>query len=145
MYQEAVMIPIGDWAVTRFRRLSPSNQVRCSSASGSPFARKRTNWLNRNQVYPDNVLWIGTESHNRHHCAVFPKKLPAWFIQLFTQPEDTVLDPFIGSGTTALVARELNRRFIGIDICPHYCEVARNRLSHTADEPYTPSDPLRGH
>ena len=56
MYQEAVMIPIGDWAMTRFRRLSSPDQVRCSSASGSPFARKRTNWLNRTHVYPDNVL-----------------------------------------------------------------------------------------
>lgn len=129
MYQEAVMIPIGDWAVTRFRRLSPSDQVRCSSASGSPFARKRTNWQHRDHVYPDNVLRIATESHNRHHCAVFPQKLPEWFIRLFTVENHVVLDPFIGSGTTALAARALGRRFIGIDICPHYCELARNRLA----------------
>ena len=141
------MIPIGDWAVKRLNRIAFSDTIRRRSHSGSPFARQNTHWLNKDKVYPDNVLYMATESHNRHHCAVFPKKLPTWFIQLFTQQQDIVLDPFIGSGTTALAASELARRFIGIDICPHYCELARNRLSSShsiaaTDESHALLDPF---
>ena len=99
---------------------------------GSPFTRDLTRWLNRETVYPDNVLFLGTESHNRQHCAVFPQTLPTWFIRLFTQEKDIVLDPFVGSGTTAVAAQQLGRRFIGIDISDHYCRVARERLEKMA-------------
>ena len=85
-------------------------------------------WLNRDTVYPDNVLHLGTESHNQNHCAAFPQALPDWFIRLFTKEKDIVLDPFIGSGTTAVAAKQLDRRFIGIDISEEYCRIARGRL-----------------
>jgi site-specific DNA-methyltransferase (adenine-specific) len=144
MYQEAVMIPISPSTVSRMQRLKAADRVLKRMKTGSPFARNLAHWLNKDKVYPCNVLYLATESHNQQHCAAFPKKLPAWFIQLFTQQQDIVLDPFIGSGTTALAACELNRGFIGIDICPHYCEVARNRLSHAIDKPYIPSEPSGG-
>jgi site-specific DNA-methyltransferase (adenine-specific)/site-specific DNA-methyltransferase (cytosine-N4-specific) len=79
-------------------------------------------------VYPDNVLHLATECANRNHSAAFPLELPKWFIQLFTREGDIVLDPFLGSGTTAVVAKQLNRRYVGIEILEEYCHVAEERL-----------------
>lgn len=62
------------------------------------------------------------------HFAVFPEKLAELCIQAGSPTGGVVLDPFMGSGTTANVARRLGRRFVGIDISPEYCEMARARL-----------------
>lgn len=61
------------------------------------------------------------------HPAPFPEELPRRLIKLFSFREDVVLDPFLGSGTTCLVAKTLGRRCVGVDINPQYCEVAGNR------------------
>lgn len=129
MYQKAVMVPIGNWTTTRFKRFNPADSIRRYSQTGSSFVCKRDTWRNKSMVYPDNVLYLATESHHQHHPAVFPEALPTWFIHLFTQEKEIVLDPFIGSGTTALAAKKLNRQFIGIDISTDYCKVARRRLT----------------
>src|SRR3984957_2715319 len=109
MYQEAVMVPIGNWTTTRYKQPNPLDSVRRRSTNGSPFACQRDYWRHKSIVYPDNVLYVATESHNRHHPAAFPVALPTWFIQLFTQEKGIVLDPFVGSGTTAVAAQKLNR------------------------------------
>lgn len=62
------------------------------------------------------------------HPAAFPLELPRRLIKLYSYPGDLVLDPFCGSGTTCLAARELDRRWIGVDIDPRYVFVARQRL-----------------
>jgi len=129
MYQEAVMIPVGDWAKERLVKLSDTDKVRDESKVGSGFGKNVSNWLGRPMVYPTNVLHLATECANRNHSAAFPLALPEWFIKLFTQPGDLVLDPFSGSGTTALAAKQLNRHYVGIDIDPAYVELARNRAS----------------
>jgi len=71
---------------------------------------------------------MATECSNRDHSAAFPISLPSWFIKLFTQPGDIVLDPFIGSGTTAIAAQRLGRNYVGIDINEEYCQMATERL-----------------
>jgi site-specific DNA-methyltransferase (adenine-specific) len=63
------------------------------------------------------------------HPAVFPDKLAELHILSWSNENDIVLDPFIGSGTTAVASKKLNRHFIGIDINPDYCEIARKRLA----------------
>jgi len=128
MYQEAVMVPIGDWAKERLVKLSETDRIRDESKVGSGFGKNVSNWLGREKVYPTNVIHMATECSNRNHSAAFPVDLPAWFIKLFTQPGDVVLDPFIGSGTTAVAAIELGRKYAGIDINPAYCELARRRI-----------------
>jgi site-specific DNA-methyltransferase (adenine-specific) len=63
------------------------------------------------------------------HFAVFPEKLVETPIRGGCPPGGVVLDPFIGSGTTAVVAKKLERDFLGIDISAKYCEMARERIA----------------
>lgn len=129
MFQEAVMIPMGDWAEKRLRNLSQTDQVRDTSKVGSGFGKRVANWLERDKVYPTNVLYLATETKNRNHSAVFPDALPEWFIKLFTQEGDTVLDPFMGSGTTIRVAKRMRRNGIGIELLPKYYELAQSEIA----------------
>jgi len=62
------------------------------------------------------------------HQYPFPEELPYRCIKLYSFVNDLILDPFLGSGTTAVVCKKLNRRFIGIEINPDYCAVAEKRL-----------------
>ncbi|RLC10668.1 MAG: site-specific DNA-methyltransferase [Deltaproteobacteria bacterium] len=130
MYQEAVMVPMGDWAKTRLRNLSDTDKTRDNSKVGSGFGKNVSKWLKREKAYPTNVLHFATECYNRNHSAVFPKALPEWFIKLFTQEHDWVLDPFLGSGSTCEAAQELNRNSVGIEILPEYCELVKKRISN---------------
>ena len=128
MYQEAVMMPTGDWAKTRLKNLSETDRVRDESRVGSGFGKKIENWLSRDKAYPNNVLHMATECGNRKHSAAFPEALPEWFIKLFTEPGDTVLDPFAGSGTTLRVAHRMHRKAIGIEIVPEYVLAMNEQL-----------------
>lgn len=128
MYQDEVMVPVGDWAKTRLKNLSETDKTRDESRVGSGFGKNISNWVDRDMVYPSNVLHMATECFNRQHSAVFPVDLPAWFIKLFTKADDIVLDPFNGSGTTCVAANQLGRDYFGIEINQEYCELAINRL-----------------
>jgi DNA modification methylase len=128
MNQEAVMTPIGDWAKDRLSNLSETDTIRDESKVASGFGKNVSNWVGRNLVYPTNVIHMATECSNRNHSAVFPADLPLWFIKLFTDEGGLVLDPFSGSGTTAVAAKQLNRHYVGIDINAEYCEIASARL-----------------
>jgi len=128
MYQEEVMIPMGDWAKARLKNLSETDKVRDNSRVGSGFGKRVANWLDRDKVYPTNVLHMSTECNNKNHSAVFPEALPEWFIKLFTKEGDWVLDPFMGSGTAISVAQKMGRNSVGIEILPEYYEHARNRI-----------------
>jgi DNA modification methylase len=128
MYQEAVMVPVGDWAKDRLANLSETDRVRDESKVGSGFGKNVSRWVGRDKVYPTNVIHMATECSNRDHSAAFPISLPGWFIKLLTQPGDMVLDPFIGSGTTAIAAQRLGRDYVGIDINEEYCRMATERL-----------------
>lgn len=128
MYQDEVMVPMGDWAEARLKNLSKTDKVRDESKAGSGFGKRVANWLGREKVYPTNVLHMATETGNKNHSAVFPEALPEWFIKLFTKEGDWVLDPFMGSGTTLRVASQMGRNSIGIDIKQEYLELAQERL-----------------
>ena len=128
MYQEEVMVPMGDWANSRLRNLSATDKIRDNSKVGSGFGKNISNWLDRDRAYPANVLHLATECNNKNHSAAFPEELPEWFIKLFTKERDTVLDPFMGSGTTLFVANRMRRNSIGIDIVAEYYEMVRTKL-----------------
>ena len=73
-------------------------------------------------------VWsIRSVSRNVRHEAEFPAELANRVIRLFSSPEDVVLDPFVGTGTTTSVAKQLGRRWIGIDIDKSSVEMARRR------------------
>jgi len=123
------MVPVGEWAQTRLRNLSETDKTRDESNVGSGFGKNISNWLGREKVYPTNVIHLSTECNNKNHSAAFPNALPEWFIKLFTREGDVVLDPFMGSGTTILVAGRMGRSAIGIEILPEYCEIVREKIA----------------
>ncbi len=128
MYQDDVMVPMGDWAKSRLKNLSETDKTRDNSKVGSGFGKNISNWLQRDKAYPTNVLHLATECSNKNHSAAFPEELPEWFIKLFTREGNTVLDPFMGSGTTNLVAQRLRRNSIGIEIVPEYYEMVKKQI-----------------
>jgi site-specific DNA-methyltransferase (adenine-specific) len=128
MYQESVMVPMGDWAKSRLRKLSLTDQIRDNSKVGSGFGKNISNWVDRDMAYPSNVLHLATECSNKSHSAAFPAELPEWFIKLFTQSGDVVLDPFMGSGTTIQVANRMGRHSIGVDIMEEYYTMVKNSV-----------------
>lgn len=128
MDQDAVKVPIGDWAQTRLKNLSETDKVRDNTKNKSGFGKNVSNWVGRDMVYPTNVLSLATECYNKNHSAAFPQDLPEWFIKLFTKEKDMVLDPFMGSGTTVIAAEKLARSCIGIDIVPEYVEMTKQKL-----------------
>jgi len=133
MYQDEVMVPMGDWANSRLKNLSETDKVRDNSKVGSGFGKNISNWLKRDKAYPTNVLHLATECNNKNHSAAFPEELPEWFIKLFTKENDTVLDPFMGSGTTIFVSNRMNRNAIGIDTVKEYCDMVKEKLNIPGD------------
>ena len=67
------------------------------------------------------------QADNGHPCPK-PLELFKWLVRVITEPNDLILDPFCGSGTTCVAAKMLGRRYIGIDISPDYCQIAEDRL-----------------
>jgi DNA modification methylase len=128
MDQRAVMVPAATATRRRSAGISTNDLVLQQSKTGSGFSRRMQTCLGRNLVYPTNVLHLATECHNRQHSAAFPVALPAWFIKLLTRESDLVLDPFLGSGTTAVAAVELGRNFVGIELQPKFADIARRRI-----------------
>ena len=76
-------------------------------------------------------IWTFPPETTVNHPAPFPVELPKRCIKLYTYPGEVVLDPFVGSGTTCVVAKMLGRNYIGIDIDPSYCHLAEERLKNT--------------
>ena len=128
MNQDAVKIPIGDWKDTRLQNMSTNDRTRRNSATRSGIGRKIAAWEGKDKVYPSNVLHRSPVAHNTGHSAAFPEWLPEFFIKLFTDEGDIVLDPFMGSGTTYKVAEIFGRVPVGIEINPEYIELPRQMV-----------------
>lgn len=96
-------------------------------------------WTDHGGSDPGSVIVLGNNASNdafskwcrdmgTHHPARFPERLAEFFIKAGSDPGDIVLDPFSGSGTCAVVAQRLGRRWIGIDINEDYCDLSRRRM-----------------
>ena len=97
---------------------------------------KKTNGSKINDITSDEFknwtqgVWVfkGESKKRIGHPAPFPKELPYRCIKLFSYQNDLVFDPFVGSGTTLLVAQNLERRSIGVELDLDYCKLAKNRI-----------------
>lgn len=70
----------------------------------------------------------GSAKEMRVHPTQKPLGVMKWILERYSSPNDLILDPFCGSGTTCVAAKMLGRRYIGIDISEEYCEIAQRRL-----------------
>ncbi len=101
-------------------RLTNGKTLKSKKVTINPMKCRGTIW---------NYVTCGDGSRLKHqHPATFPDRIPFDFIQCFCPKEGVVLDPFIGSGTTALAAIELERNYIGFDISKEYCDLAQKRI-----------------
>ena len=116
MNQDAVKVPVGEWTKKRLANMSANDMARQESATKSKIGRRISAWEGKDSVYPTNVLHRSPVAHNTGHSAAFPEWLPEFFIALFTDKGDLVLDPFLGSGTTARVAQRMGRIAIGVEL-----------------------------
>jgi site-specific DNA-methyltransferase (adenine-specific) len=110
-----------------------------TDAAGKPKDWTTTGNGNYRLTHPSNIwtdltvpFWSMTE--NTDHPTQKPEKLLAKIILASSRPGDLVLDPFLGSGTTSVVAKKLGRRFTGIEIDPAYCCLAEKRLAIAEDD-----------
>ncbi len=98
--------------------------------------RRPSNGVRKGDIERDEFLawtlgmwtFAGANPRRVGHPAPFPEELPKRLIKLYSYPDDVVLDPFVGSGTTLLAARRLGRRSIGVEISSEFCELAIQSL-----------------
>lgn len=88
-----------------------------------------------------NYLWMGMCKAGEHKCAVHPTQKPIeimmWCLSFFPNA-NLILDPFLGSGTTAIACERLNRRWIGIEISLEYCRIAKKRIEREISQKKIP-------
>jgi DNA modification methylase len=128
MYQDEVKVPVAASTTARVMKLGQGDRERHNSDTRSGFGRKVANWVGRDLVYPTNVLHLAPECGNKGHSAVFPVELPRFFVRLFSKVGDTVLDPFLGSGTTAVAAHGLGRSALGCEVNDDCVRIACERI-----------------
>ncbi|OPY17712.1 MAG: Modification methylase MjaV [Methanomethylovorans sp. PtaU1.Bin073] len=132
MDQDAVKVPIGNWNEVRLANLNGKSAERHNSENDSGFGRDLRNWVGKKMVLPSNVISLPLVGKNYGHPAVFPKELPSFFIKLFSKENGLVIDPFGGSGSTAIAAINLHRNSIIIDNNELYCKLAYERIMKEA-------------
>ncbi|MCS7311394.1 MAG: site-specific DNA-methyltransferase [Acidobacteria bacterium] len=102
----------------------------------NPYGRRATIQRDEFLEFTKSVWRFPAEPASRvGHPAPFPVELPYRLIQLYTFEDEVVLDPFMGSGTTAVAAYKAGRRFVGYEIEPAYVTLARQRLTSVAAQP----------
>jgi len=89
--------------------------------------QKKTFNINQ-EKYRDNIWDIAVSRNETNHPAVFPERLVSDHILSWSNEGDIVYDPFLGSGTTAIAAKKLNRNYIGSEISAEYYDLAKGRL-----------------
>jgi site-specific DNA-methyltransferase (adenine-specific) len=102
-----------------------------------PFADCELAWTSFNRVVKKVTFiqqgFIKETQDIRQHPTQKPTEVMRWCLEKYGKPDDLILDPFCGSGTTCLAAKLLGRNYIGIEISPEYCKIAENRLRNTEE------------
>lgn len=122
----------GSWMRPSAPSLRGLHEFIIVAGKGDKFFRKSgkaNEWTKREFLDATLEIWnFSPETKLADHPAPFPEELPKRCIKLYSYIDDIILDPFIGSGTTALVALKLQRRFIGIELNEEYAKLARKRV-----------------
>lgn len=101
--------------------------------SPKPTIEQKENSIMTNEEWNTyfNGHWYFTGARQDKHLAMFPDELPKRLIKMFSFPNETVLDPFMGSGTTAYVSKMLNRNSIGYEINPNFIPIIKDRIGNS--------------
>ena len=138
--REAIMEPIAESTVERYKRgVAKDNKYEILSGTQKQKLFEARSHSEMGAMRNARDVWRISTNQQRipGHYAIFPEKLIEPCIMAGSQAGDTVLDPFIGSGTTGAVARRLGRHYIGIDLNPDYCQTARTRIQKIREGEYT--------
>lgn len=128
-------VTLGSWASPSSPYIKYTHEfveVFCKGTNKKKGDRTNIDITSNEYIEWTRSVWnITPETHMKHwqHPAMFPKPLVQRILKLFSYQGDTILDPYNGVGTTTVVAQELKRQFIGVDISESYCETARKRLA----------------
>lgn len=118
----------------------PKKNKRNNPKSGSEMTVNNGNMINVKIARPSNLIYAPNTdaSHDSKlkgkHSATYPTKLVEFFVKTFSAEGDTVLDPFMGSGTTGVVAKSLHRDFIGAELKLEYFEIAEQMIAEARYE-----------
>lgn len=127
------------WGGNHFSDIIPQSNCwliwnKINGMSSSDFADCEIAWTSFDSpIRIFNYLWCGMikkKKEKRYHPTQKPLRLMEWVIKNYSNEGDLILDPFMGSGTTAVACRRLNRNFIGFEISKEYCEIANERLNN---------------
>lgn len=106
----------------------PGNNISVPSDVKKESALSRDEWISYFTGH-----WTFGSTKQIEHKAMFPEELPPRLIKMFSFAGDTVLDPFLSSGTTAKVANELQRNFVGYEINESYITAIRDKINNVND------------
>lgn len=127
---EAIADPVADSSIARLSQSTLSQQQGSNRVPGKNNGNMKA--VGERDTRNKRSVWtVTTQPFKEAHFAVFPPDLIKPMILAGCPTGGVVLDPFVGSGTTAIVARELGRRFIGIELNPEYADMARRRVGQT--------------
>lgn len=117
---QSVLIPFkGDASALQTYAENPHRK----SGSGSPFEIGGKRSYDGNGAWPENLIEMYGDVGGDGHAAAYPVGLPTFFLQAYSDEGDTVLDPFLGSGTTLIAAEQTGRVAYGMELMPKYCDV----------------------
>ena len=119
--------PRPDWVAVWYRKHSSSRQANGGFNLWSPIVVYGKVKI-PTDLYSTHFGTYWQEHSGIDHPSPKPVELYKWIVNWASKPNDLILDPFCGSGTTCVAAKKLGRRFIGIDISEDYCEIARQHL-----------------
>ena len=126
---EAIKEPVSDVSLKRAQSGWKTNRPSAkTSPEGIDVAQMGNRFVNPNGRNKRSVWFIPTASFKGAHFAVMPERLVEPCILAGSAEGDVVLDPFFGAGTVGVVAKRLNRKYVGVELNPEYAEIARERI-----------------
>jgi len=124
LYPEQVSVPSN----SSYKNDSISRKNKGAHATNNGSGMNMSRRIVCDLVRPSNVITSPTENRSQEHPAVFPEHIPRFFVNLSTIAGQSVLDPFMGSGTTGVACVQMGRKFIGIEIDEKYFDIACKRI-----------------